>query len=293
MSSRLIARLSVALLVAVPMAAFGCINVYGTTAEGRQIDAESCSHDLARVIDPEHRKSREERNAEALALREQDAAADPSIANRNDLAAMAMRNGQFERAYNVLVAIEEEDPGAYRVAANLGTALELLGRNEEARRWIAEGIARNVDNHAGTEWLHLRILDAKLALARDPTWLNTHSVLGTDFGHDDAPAKRVTMPAGNDGQVIDAPLEVQFGICYQMMERLPFTPTPDPVVGSLLFDAGNIAYRHDTLDNAIKLYELAQTYTVADPELLARRLAHTRALLAKLGPKKGPVLRSK
>jgi hypothetical protein len=53
------------------------------------------------------------------------------------------------------------------VAANLGTALELLGNKEEALHWIREGIRRNPQSHEGTEWLHAKILEAKIAAQKD------------------------------------------------------------------------------------------------------------------------------
>ena len=52
-------------------------------------------------------------------------------------------------------------PGNARVAANLGTALELKGENEEALKWIREGVIRDASEHDGSEWLHARILDGE------------------------------------------------------------------------------------------------------------------------------------
>ena len=255
-------------LIAVPMIGFGCINIMGTDVNGQRVPADACSYQLPSYGDPNQR----DWTFDVLTQSERDAAA-------------ALRVGQFDRAYNLLVVLEDEEPGHYEVAANLGTALELLGRDDEAREWIAKGIERNVDNHFGTEWLHLRILDAKLALAQHPDWLATHSVIGSDFGPADAPTRAFTRPAGNQGKQINEAREVQASICYQMRERLPFTPRPNLLVGSLLFDAGNIAFHHDTLDNALKMYELAAEYSVPDPALLERRIAHARELLARLAPK--------
>ena len=45
-----------------------------------------------------------------------------------------------------------------------------------------ECLKRNAQSHYGTEWLHELILEAKIALAYDPTWLQTHTVLRIDFG---------------------------------------------------------------------------------------------------------------
>jgi len=45
---------------------------------------------------------------------------------------------------------------------DLGTAYELAGKNEPALRWIREGLRRNPNSHKGTEWLHVKILEAKI-----------------------------------------------------------------------------------------------------------------------------------
>ena len=287
--SRLLLAGVIAVSTSLPAAVSACINLMGTNVHGAHVPADACSHQLpAYIADPK----RDRKLADLLLRIEKNVADDPSLANRNNLAAHLLKAGDFQRALEMLLALELEHPGHYQVAANLGTAYELTGRNVEAREWIAKGISRNIDNHRGTEWIHLRILDAKLALAQNPDWLRTHSVLGTDFGLDDAPAQSVPMPPGNNPNKRVEARVAQVAVCYQMHERLPFTPKPDALVGSLLFDAGNIAFHHDTLDNALKLYQLATDYSIADPSLLERRIAHTKQLLDQLAPKQ-PLKRSK
>ncbi len=83
-------------------------------------------------------------------------------------AEVLMRLSRAQEAVKFLEASEKKRPGRYQTAANLGTAYELTGNLVQARRWIKEGIARDPSSHEGTEWLHLRILDARLALTQDP-----------------------------------------------------------------------------------------------------------------------------
>jgi hypothetical protein len=83
---------------------------------------------------------------------------------RSDYAAVLIHRG------GALKAVEDEHPGEYIVAANLGTAYELSGDMAQAHRWIGEGIVRNPGAHEGTEWLHLRILEAEeLIRSRRPS----------------------------------------------------------------------------------------------------------------------------
>ena len=57
---------------------------------------------------------------------------------------------------------------------------ELLNGNEDALKWIREGIHRNANSHEGTEWLHTLILETKIKAAGDPEYYAHHSVLNLD-----------------------------------------------------------------------------------------------------------------
>ena len=121
MSHVVLQRFAVAVLVALPFAGSACINVFGTNSEGDEVDAEFCTHRLAEVIaDPGRKKW----IAESLRRAEQAMAADPSVEHRNDFAAALLHAGEFQRAHDLLVALEHEKPGSYQVAANLGTAYD-------------------------------------------------------------------------------------------------------------------------------------------------------------------------
>lgn len=134
-----------------------------------------------------------------------------------DYAVALIHGGRSAEAIKVLVALEVQRPGVYTTAANLGTAYELTGNLEAALKWISAGIERKADSHAGTEWLHVAILRAKLALRRDATWLAQHSVL-------DGADKR------DAGEIVQA-------IEYQLGERLHFVQPTDAVVCDLFYQA--------------------------------------------------------
>jgi hypothetical protein len=113
-----------------------------------------------------------------------------------------------------------------------------------------------------------------MALAKDPNWLETHSVLGVDFGQNAAPALPSAWPQGQDGQTTISALE------YQLHERMGFVPPPDPVVGNLLFDLGNVLATTSTIEHAIAVYDLALTYHSVQVGLLVKRRAHLQELVA-------------
>jgi hypothetical protein len=55
--------------------------------------------------------------------------------DRSDYSVALMYLGRSNEAVELLQRLEAEQPGQYFVAANLGTAYELTGKNEEALRW--------------------------------------------------------------------------------------------------------------------------------------------------------------
>jgi len=163
----------------------------------------------------------------------------PEVAN--DWAVALILAGNYPKAIRVLTQLEHDKPGLSKTASNLGTALELSGRNTEALHWIQEGIQRNPQDHEGTEWLHVKILETKIALEKDANWLQTHSVLGIDFGTEELPQ----APAQDVRDHLGAPRSLQQtykAIDYQLRERLKFVSAPDPLVADLYVTQANISH---------------------------------------------------
>lgn len=148
--------------------------------------------------------------------------------------------------------MEKEKPGEYYVAANLGTAYELAGNNEQALHWINEGIRRNPTDHEGTEWLHARILEAKIAQEKDPLYFTHDSVLHL---HPEDAAKAIT----SNGKTFSND-QLKKAIEYQLSERMQFVKPPDPAVASLLFDYSAIEAATGTLEDAKGVLKLAMEY---------------------------------
>lgn len=171
---------------------------------------------------------------------------------RSDYAVSMVYVGKIKEAVELLQTLEKEQPGTYVVAANLGTALELLGDNEGALHWIREGIRRNPQSHEGTEWLHARILEAKIAAQKDADYFKKHSVLELD-------PQQVTSAMTINGQTF-SPAEVGKAIEYQLQERLQFVKPPDPAVASLLFDYAAIEAATNILESAKGLLKMAVEY---------------------------------
>jgi tetratricopeptide (TPR) repeat protein len=185
---------------------------------------------------------------------------------KNDLATTLAHTGEAEEAVKLLEEVEAEKPGLYFTAANLGTAYELAGDDRKALEWIRKGIERNPDAHDGTEWLHVLILQAKLAVAEDPKWLETHFILGDPVESMDAEGFAVRRGAigsgavGNRGEKL-TPEQVKTALLYQLHERLQFVKPPDTVVGALLLDLGDlVADEPIGMGGAAGIFELASKY---------------------------------
>lgn len=258
--------------------AFACIWSYGTDLQGRKVQVTGLNgvDDLSAIFHEGSPVDWTQRRREYAAR----AAKTSDHRVRNDYAVTLLHTGQTAEAIRILRQLEKEKPGTYVTAVNLGTALELAGNDAEALRWIREGIRRNSRAHEGTEWLHARILEAKIALANNPKWLSANSVLGVDFGAGPVPRLPRAWPPDNTGRPSTAE-GVQRAMFYQLNERLQFVKPPDPVVASLVFDWGNMAMLTGTLETAEWLYTQSLRFRPQNAPLVQSRLAHVKQLLAK------------
>ena len=268
-------RTFVALLAGscIALPAFACINTFKT--EIARFKAQGDSAAIAKVVG-----DLEKAHAQK-----------PTVETGNDLGAARVLTGKYPEAIALLRATEEKFPGNAKVAANLGTALELAGQNEEALKWIREGVIRDANEHNGSEWLHARILEAKIAIAKDPAWLQKNRVLQLDFGTADVPAAPGILPIDKDGKLkgVDQLLSQ---IQYQLNERTSFVAPPDAVIGDVLASAGDLAIAGgasplvdpDAVADPQRYYERALTYGAPHADRIRARLARYQKDLAALPP---------
>ncbi|MEZ5339285.1 MAG: hypothetical protein R3F46_13630 [bacterium] len=206
---------------------------------------------------------------------------------RNSYAVALVYSGAFEKARDVWIEMEERRPGEYKIAANLGTACELTGDNLNALKWINEGLKRNPDSHSGTEWLHARILEAKLALATDPDWLEHNRVTGMESAFQDGRLQAFSSSSMNNrGDTVSLGL-MRMALQYQLKERLRFIRSADPMVAQLLVDLGDVELQSGSPRSALVAYQRALDYGVSEAGLAERmayasgadRTARTRNLM--------------
>jgi hypothetical protein len=246
--------------------ALACMWIYGTNLDGKRVEVDGHIRDLS-LVNPEKRIAEWSPKLEMYQKRMK---ANPSVENRSDYAAALIHVGDVKLGIRILEEIERTNPGLYVTAANLGTAFELSGENENALEWISEGLRRNANSHYGSEWVHVKILEAKIALAKDPAWLKTHSILNLDFGNAPRPELPEITVVDSKGKA-RTHSEVKHAIAYQLHERLGFIPAPDPIVADLLFDLANLYALTTTVEVAQPVYDLALKFGVKSPELVNAR----------------------
>ena len=227
----------------------GCIWITGTTKHGEWVRVSGFSP--AKRLRHSIETNLGRRGAEMHAV----LSGDPEFGKRNDDAVALIFLGRAAEAVEVLNKLESERPGEYFIAANLGTAYELAGNNQEALRWIKEGIRRNPDSHEGTEWLHAKILEAKIEADKDPSYFTRSSVLQLQNVKMSSRSNEVFL-AGEKRRVRD----IERALQYQLEERFQFVKQADPAVASLLYDYAVIERQAGVLEFARDLARMAAEF---------------------------------
>ena len=164
---------------------------------------------------------------------------------------------EYQKAIDLYLDIEGKSPNLYSTAANLATAYELIGDNENALKWITKAIEINPISHDGSEWIHSNIL--KIKLGHLP--LNSQNLIATDFGIEDAPISSLSK---------DELIQLQNQLYYQLNERRSFIQPKDEMMALLLFDYGNVLLLNGNKKEANEVYNLAIQYGYVEPIIQTR-----------------------
>lgn len=105
-----------------------------------------------------------------------------------------------------------------------------MGDNQKALFWINKAIQLNPTSHEASEWLHSKILQAKLGGSK---YINADFLINTNFGNDDEPRSNLSKSQRES---------LMKALYYQLNERVTFIKNEDPIIGVLRFELGNLAF---------------------------------------------------
>lgn len=233
-----------------------CLNNYYS------VDREGSVHYTNDILTPFNKNFNVQKTEEKLHKLEARLKKEHSYMLLSDYAVCLMKLGKVQEAVAILAELEVHYPNEFQVASNLGTAYELNGMPDSAAEYIRRGMTLNPNDHEGSEWIHLKILEAKLAMRQDPKWLETHSVLG------------LSAAQKNDTNVRNQ-------LYIQLRERFPFTPGPDVFMAGLLEDLGDCFANTASLEYAKVLYMISKEYYENASPALAGKISEMNKLIAK------------
>ena len=226
-----------------PLIGFGCINMFHSVdKEGKvhQIGTEgfigfneNFNDELINgKLSPLYEKIKKTGNPEYL----------------SDYAVLILKAGKKEEALHIFQSLQAHFPNEYELAANLGTAYELVGELDSAKKYIQLGMELNENAHEGSEWVHIAVLETKMNLENNPHYLDNHSVLGLSEEDKHDP-------------------EIRHQIEIQVRERFPFSPGPNALMASLMLDLADCYANTQSYELAKAFYSIAEYYFGADPAI--------------------------
>lgn len=155
---------------------------------------------------------------------------------------------KYDEALKIYQFIEKISPNRYSTASNIGTLYELIGENQKALYWINKAIEINPNSHNNSEWLHSKILEAKI---KGETYFTGDFLLNISFGN---AAKPQTQLTEMEIKTLEKTL------FFQLNERISFIKPKDKIVGALLFELGNIKVLRNKFNDAKLIYLKAKEY---------------------------------
>ncbi|MFT5821687.1 MAG: tetratricopeptide (TPR) repeat protein [Crocinitomix sp.] len=233
---------------------FACLNEYRTSLDGsvRQMQGY-------RGIVYYHKLNQSELLLDSISLWDSYLEkSEDSTEYLSDYAATLVYLTHYDQAKKIYFQIEKNSPNLYTTASNLGTIYELIGQPDSALFWIKKSMRLNPKSHGGSEWVHVKILEAQIK----GTTENSASILELNFG-------TRSLPVNGGNYDLD---DLIRDINHQLDERLKFVDAPNKTVGNIYFDYGNLIALASNLENALDSYAEAERFGF-DTELLQLRKA--------------------
>lgn len=157
--------------------------------------------------------------------------------NESNIALFYMKLGEVKKAIQILEPLAREYPDEYIIIANLGTAYELDGQLQKALNFISKGYEINPDSHHASEWIHIKILEAKIAHGSNSNWFRKNPI--------------VTVEELVEHQSEMSRYDRRNHLMIQIRTRVPFTPSPNPIIANLLRTYASYCETYSSYENAL------------------------------------------
>lgn len=186
----------------------------------------------------------------------------PSLQNLTDYTLNLLRAGKTKEALEIFKQLSAKFPDEHVFHAYLGMAYELNGDNQNALKHAKKALKLDQYAHEESEWIHIKILEAKIALEKDPNYLKNHTVLS------------LTLEQEKSEKVAKQ-------LMIQVKERFPFYKAPDAIMADLLQDLGDCYAETQSYEYAATFYEIAINYYGSKDPKLRLKINDTRSLRKK------------
>lgn len=170
----------------------------------------------------------------------------------SDIAWVKIKLGKAQEMIPVLDSLYRLYPNDYNIIANLGTAYELEGNNDKSLELIKKAIAINPKSHFNSEWIHIKILEAKLKNESSLSELIGLNANSFTYQYDHWIKDQIFAESKADS--------IMLSIAYQLHERIHFVKAPNKIVGQLLLDFADLVAKRYSVKEAIPFFVKAVAY---------------------------------
>lgn len=250
--------------------AFGCLNIFAVDSTGRTHYLEH--HFFFSIEFKQQAIIKKLKSLEKAFIKN-----DYDFKNISDYGAYLLMSGHNTEGLTLFRALSKKYPDVYEIRANTAVAYELNGNIDSAYFWQVAAIKLKPNAHNNSEWIHLKILEAKKQMLTDPDWCLKNNVTGIT----DSISLYYKYSLHEDGQG----MWILKQFIDQLEERLPFTYSEDKPMGKLIFELGN-AYQAASIYRAYYCYAIAkylypQLASFADEKMRQIKIKYPKEVINK------------
>lgn len=246
-------QLTIFIFFALSYPSFACGNEYGYTLDGKRVFTQYF------YLSDHHRSFNETYIRKAISNYTSKPDYSTNFKWQSNVALNYMKLGKLDSAETILSKLIIKHPEEYTINANLGTLYELKGDLQNALKYISNGYELNKDSHLGSEWIHVKILEAKIKEKNSPGWLSRNQIITVE-----------ELKVHSD---MDRDFWRPNDLELQIRTRVPFTPAPNKVIANLMETLALFHEKYGLYENAI----LANAYQMEfDPSIRTKNKVNDR-----------------